>query len=123
VAAAWPRLYRSETDRDHDFNGAVADPSVVEEAWYSGLRAPMRSGVSKAVGSAVPASSVTAEPTRAPGESLMPLSTLAKAHVDGSVVRQPAVKALQDLDYPSCSRAGPAISEACIVGFSHAPPS
>src|SRR6187200_1439611 len=28
-----PRLYRSATDRDHDFNGAVADPAVVEEAW------------------------------------------------------------------------------------------
>ena len=28
-----PRLYRSATDRDHDFNGAVADPAVVDEAW------------------------------------------------------------------------------------------
>ena len=30
-----PRLYHSDTDRDHDFNGAVADPAVVEEAWAS----------------------------------------------------------------------------------------
>lgn len=30
-----PRLYRSETDRDHDFNGATADPEVVEDAWSS----------------------------------------------------------------------------------------
>jgi uncharacterized damage-inducible protein DinB len=28
-----PRLYQTETDRDADFNGAVADPEVVEEAW------------------------------------------------------------------------------------------
>jgi hypothetical protein len=28
-----PRLYCSETDRDGDFNGAVADPAVVAEAW------------------------------------------------------------------------------------------
>jgi hypothetical protein len=28
-----PRLYTSETDRDGDFDGAVADPAVVEEAW------------------------------------------------------------------------------------------
>jgi uncharacterized damage-inducible protein DinB len=28
-----PRLFWSEADRDHDFNGAVADPVVVEEAW------------------------------------------------------------------------------------------
>jgi uncharacterized damage-inducible protein DinB len=27
-----PRLYRSAEDRDHDFNGAVADPAVVKEA-------------------------------------------------------------------------------------------
>jgi uncharacterized damage-inducible protein DinB len=33
-----PRLYRSETDRDHDFNGAVADPAVVEEAWSTWRR-------------------------------------------------------------------------------------
>lgn len=33
-----PRLYRSETDRDHDFNGAVADPVVVEEAWSTWSR-------------------------------------------------------------------------------------
>ena len=33
-----PRLYRSETDRDHDFNGAVADPVVVEEAWSTWRR-------------------------------------------------------------------------------------
>jgi uncharacterized damage-inducible protein DinB len=33
-----PRLYRSETDRDHDFNGAVADPAIVEEAWASWRR-------------------------------------------------------------------------------------
>jgi uncharacterized damage-inducible protein DinB len=26
-------LYHSESDRDLDFNGAVADPAVVEEAW------------------------------------------------------------------------------------------
>jgi len=30
-----PRLYWSEADRDLDFNGAVADPDVVEEAWAS----------------------------------------------------------------------------------------
>ena len=28
-----PRLYCSETDRDADFDGAVADPYVVAEAW------------------------------------------------------------------------------------------
>ena len=28
-----PQLYQSEGDRDHDFNGAVADPAVVAEAW------------------------------------------------------------------------------------------
>lgn len=28
-----PRLYCSETDRDGDFDGAVADPHVVAEAW------------------------------------------------------------------------------------------
>ncbi|MBA2641237.1 MAG: DinB family protein [Nocardioidaceae bacterium] len=33
-----PRLYRSETDCDHDFNGAVADPAVVEEAWSTWRR-------------------------------------------------------------------------------------
>ena len=30
-----PRLYRPGGDRDFDFNGAVADPAVVEEAWAS----------------------------------------------------------------------------------------
>jgi uncharacterized damage-inducible protein DinB len=33
-----PRLYRSETDHDLDFNGAVADPAVVEDAWASWRR-------------------------------------------------------------------------------------
>ncbi|MEV4532535.1 DinB family protein [Asanoa sp. NPDC049518] len=28
-----PRLYVSDTNRDGDFDGAVADPAVVEEAW------------------------------------------------------------------------------------------
>jgi hypothetical protein len=28
-----PRLYCSDTDRDGDFDGAVADPQVVAEAW------------------------------------------------------------------------------------------
>ncbi|MFC7483396.1 DUF664 domain-containing protein [Luedemannella flava] len=28
-----PRLYRKETDRDADFDGAVADPAVVEDAF------------------------------------------------------------------------------------------
>jgi uncharacterized damage-inducible protein DinB len=28
-----PRLYRSELDRDGDWNGAVPDPAVVDEAW------------------------------------------------------------------------------------------
>ena len=28
-----PRLYGSPDDRDLDFNGAVADPAVVDEAW------------------------------------------------------------------------------------------
>jgi hypothetical protein len=28
-----PRLYGSENDRDGDFDGAVADPAVVAEAW------------------------------------------------------------------------------------------
>ena len=28
-----PRLYRSDTDPDGDFDGAVPDPEVVEEAW------------------------------------------------------------------------------------------
>ncbi|WP_196780879.1 DinB family protein [Nocardioides sambongensis] len=28
-----PRLYRTEQDRDGDWNGAVADPAVVEDAW------------------------------------------------------------------------------------------
>ncbi|MGI5274291.1 DinB family protein [Nonomuraea sp. CA-218870] len=28
-----PRLYRTEEDRDGDWNGAVADPAVVEDAW------------------------------------------------------------------------------------------
>jgi hypothetical protein len=30
-----PRLYCSDTDRDGDFDGAVADPAVVAEAWES----------------------------------------------------------------------------------------
>jgi hypothetical protein len=30
-----PRLYCSEADRDGDFNGAVADPQVVAEAWQT----------------------------------------------------------------------------------------
>jgi len=33
-----PRLYWSEDDHDLDFNGAVADPSVVTEAWESWRR-------------------------------------------------------------------------------------
>jgi Protein of unknown function (DUF664) len=28
-----PRLFRSDADRDEDFNGAVPDPEVVAEAW------------------------------------------------------------------------------------------
>jgi uncharacterized damage-inducible protein DinB len=37
-----PRLYKSEDDRDLDFNGAVADPAVVDEAfgvWKSEIAA------------------------------------------------------------------------------------
>ena len=30
-----PRLFCSETDRDGDFDGAVADPAVVAEAWVA----------------------------------------------------------------------------------------
>ena len=30
-----PRLYRTEEDPDLDFNGAVADPAVVADAWES----------------------------------------------------------------------------------------
>jgi len=30
-----PRLYWSDADRDLDFNDAVADPEVVEDAWSS----------------------------------------------------------------------------------------
>jgi hypothetical protein len=30
-----PRLYCSETDRDGDFDGAVADPEVVAQAWQA----------------------------------------------------------------------------------------
>ena len=30
-----PRLYCSDTDRDGDFDGAVADPTVVAEAWQA----------------------------------------------------------------------------------------
>ena len=33
-----PRLYRTEEDRDLDFNGAVGDPAVVEDAWASWRR-------------------------------------------------------------------------------------
>jgi uncharacterized damage-inducible protein DinB len=33
-----PRLYRSEDDPDLDFNGAVADPDVVADAWASWRR-------------------------------------------------------------------------------------
>jgi uncharacterized damage-inducible protein DinB len=33
-----PRLYRTEEDRDLDFNGAVAEPAVVEDAWTSWRR-------------------------------------------------------------------------------------
>lgn len=33
-----PRLYWSEEDHDLDFNGAVADPAVVDEAWESWQR-------------------------------------------------------------------------------------
>ncbi len=33
-----PRLYRTEEDRDLDFNGAVADPAVVDDAWVSWRR-------------------------------------------------------------------------------------
>ena len=33
-----PRLYRTEEDRDLDFNGAVADDDVVADAWASWRR-------------------------------------------------------------------------------------
>jgi uncharacterized damage-inducible protein DinB len=33
-----PRLYRSDDDPDLDFNGAVADPEVVADAWASWRR-------------------------------------------------------------------------------------
>jgi uncharacterized damage-inducible protein DinB len=33
-----PRLYRTEEDPDLDFNGAVADPAVVADAWASWRR-------------------------------------------------------------------------------------
>ena len=33
-----PLLYRTEEDHDLDFNGAAADPAVVEEAWESWRR-------------------------------------------------------------------------------------
>ncbi len=33
-----PQLYRSEGDVDHDFDGAVADPAVVAEAWATWRR-------------------------------------------------------------------------------------
>ena len=33
-----PRLYVTDADRDLDFNGAVADPAVVEEAWTAWRR-------------------------------------------------------------------------------------
>jgi uncharacterized damage-inducible protein DinB len=33
-----PRLYRTEGDRDADFNGATADPAVVAEAWATWRR-------------------------------------------------------------------------------------
>jgi hypothetical protein len=33
-----PRLYSSDDDRDLDFNGAVADPVVVDDAWQSWRR-------------------------------------------------------------------------------------
>jgi uncharacterized damage-inducible protein DinB len=33
-----PRLYWSATDRDNDWNGAVADPAVVDEAWSTWRR-------------------------------------------------------------------------------------
>ena len=33
AAARRPRLYQTEEDPDGDFDGAVADPAVVEEAW------------------------------------------------------------------------------------------
>ena len=28
-----PKLYRTDEDRDGDWNGAIADPAVVEDAW------------------------------------------------------------------------------------------
>ena len=33
-----PRLYSTDEDRDLDFNGAVADPAVVDEAWTAWRR-------------------------------------------------------------------------------------
>jgi uncharacterized damage-inducible protein DinB len=33
-----PQLYRTEEDRDLDFNGAVGDPAVVADAWESWRR-------------------------------------------------------------------------------------
>jgi len=33
-----PKLYVTDEDRDFDFNGAVADPAVVEEAWTAWRR-------------------------------------------------------------------------------------
>ena len=33
-----PRLYRTEEDKDLDFNGAVADDAVVADAWASWRR-------------------------------------------------------------------------------------
>jgi uncharacterized damage-inducible protein DinB len=33
-----PRLFLPSDDPDHDFNGAVADPAVVEEAWATWRR-------------------------------------------------------------------------------------
>src|SRR4051794_15292137 len=53
-----PRLYCSETDRDGDFDGAVADPRIVAEA-----REAWRAGVDFAVGvvAAAPGLEVTAD--------------------------------------------------------------
>ena len=33
-----PQLYKTPEDREHDFNGAVADPAVVDEAWATWRR-------------------------------------------------------------------------------------
>ena len=60
-----PMLYRTDEDRDGDWNGAIADPAVVEEAWRQ-WRVEVGSPISSWLESPTWAPGTPASPTSAP---------------------------------------------------------